>query len=412
MSQLDLFKYDQIKQTDREFIQNKTVEIKALVKRSAQDIIDIGSMLIEVKERLPHGMFGPWLDAEFRWGNNTAQRMMNVARRFKNVTVTDLNLPPKVLYLLASPSTPDEAREEAVDRASNGETITHLMAKGMVQVYKEIEKENNSSPQIPTPLEMADWRAEKDEGYTEDEWNKKPDSYLGNCFKECYTPRIMTKGEVLEYGVRGVYVCSGCGYAYSPMLEPDEITLEKTPAILSQPMKLLLSHQTIEYYTPSLYIEAAKEVMGTIDLDPASCEAAQVDVKANKFYTISDDGLSQEWHGCVWLNPPYSKTGGKSNQEVWSTKLADEYMAGNVTEAVLLVKSALGYKWFENLWDMWPVCFVRKRISFTKNDGTNEGQSKHGTALFYLGKNTEKFKEVFRKFGRIILSENDRYSLQ
>ncbi len=171
---------------------------------------------------------------------------------------------------------------------------------------------------------------------------------------------------------------------------------------LSQPMSILLSHKTVEYYTPSIYVDTARDLMGAIDLDPASCDAAQLNIKANKFYTISDDGLSQEWHGRIWLNPPYSKTGGKSNQEIWATKLADEYIAGNVTEAILLVKSALGYKWFENLWDKWPVCFARKRLSFIRNDGTNDGQSKHGTAFFYLGKNTDKFTEVFKEFGRIV----------
>ena len=171
---------------------------------------------------------------------------------------------------------------------------------------------------------------------------------------------------------------------------------------LSQPMSVLLSHKEVEYYTPSIYVDAARNLMGAIDLDPASCEAAQLNIKANKFYTAFDDGLSKEWHGRVWLNPPYSKTGGKSNQEIWATKLADEYTVGNVTEAILLVKSALGYKWFENLWDKWPVCFARERLSFIRNDGTDKGQSKHGTAFFYLGKNIDKFTEVFKEFGRIV----------
>ena len=172
---------------------------------------------------------------------------------------------------------------------------------------------------------------------------------------------------------------------------------------LSQPMSVLLSHKEVEYYTPSIYVDAARDLMGAIDLDPASCDAAQLNIKANKFYTISDDGLFQKWHGRVWLNPPYSKTGGKSNQEIWATKLADEYTAGNVTEAILLVKSALGYKWFENLWDKWPVCFARERLSFIRNDGTDKGQSKHGTAFFYLGKNINQFTQVFKEFGRIVV---------
>lgn len=170
---------------------------------------------------------------------------------------------------------------------------------------------------------------------------------------------------------------------------------------LSQPMAVLLSHETVEYYTPQIYIDAARKVMGGIDLDPASSKAAQENIKAGTFYTEHDNGLSHEWIGRVWLNPPYSKTGGRSNQEIWAQRLIEEFEQSNVTEAHLLVKSALGYKWFENLWDKLPGCFVRDRLSFIKSNGSNDGESKHGTAIFYLGKNLNLFIEVFSAFGRI-----------
>ena len=48
--------------------------------------------------------------------------------------------------------------------------------------------------------------------------------------------------------------------------------------------------------------------MGGIDLDPASSDIAQQTVKTTRYYTIVDDGLSHDWSGRVWLNPPYAKT--------------------------------------------------------------------------------------------------------
>ena len=63
-----------------------------------------------------------------------------------------------------------------------------------------------------------------------------------------------------------------------------------------------------ERYTPAIYIEAARLVLGAIDLDPATSEQAQLLVRATKFFTEKTDGLKQEWHGRVLpANPPYHR---------------------------------------------------------------------------------------------------------
>ena len=171
---------------------------------------------------------------------------------------------------------------------------------------------------------------------------------------------------------------------------------------MSQELSVLLSHESTEWYTPPEYIEATKAVLGGIDLDPASSIAAQEIVQADHYFTLHEDGLSQDWYGTVYLNPPYSTICGRSNQEIRSQKLIQEYAAGHITEAILLVKSALGYVWFENLWDKYPVCFARELIRFIRPDGTAEGKDKLGSAFFYLGNNLTRFEAVFGRLGRII----------
>ncbi len=188
----------------------------------------------------------------------------------------------------------------------------------------------------------------------------------------------------------------------------DEMTgrVAPEPPVVYQPMAATVySHRSVEYYTPVEILEAARTVLGSFDLDPASCEEAQRNVRATTFYSLEDNGLSRPWRGRVWLNPPYGKTNGRSNQEIWAQRLVSEYLEGHVTEAVLLVKAALGYKWFEELFRDWPVCFARSRLSFILEDGNDEGQSKQGTALFYFGENVDLFARTFRQIGRIIPPE-------
>jgi len=105
-----------------------TRALRNRIERATQNIIEIGKRLTEVKEMLGHGKFLPWLEKEFGMSDQTAQNFMNVFKRFGQIP-NGLEFQSKALYLLASPSTPDEAREEAVELASKGEKITHKKAK-------------------------------------------------------------------------------------------------------------------------------------------------------------------------------------------------------------------------------------------------------------------------------------------
>ncbi len=92
------------------------------MRRAAQDIVEIGERLIEVKAHLEYGQFQGWIKAEFDWTRQTAYRFMQVAERFKGCNNL-LQVAPSALYLLASPSTPDEARAEALERAEVSELL-------------------------------------------------------------------------------------------------------------------------------------------------------------------------------------------------------------------------------------------------------------------------------------------------
>jgi ParB family chromosome partitioning protein len=172
-------------------------------------------------------------------------------------------------------------------------------------------------------------------------------------------------------------------------------------------LKVLLSSETCEWYTPPLYIEAARIVLGGFDLDPASNPTANTWIKASKLFTIEDNGLARSWYGRVFLNPPYGKICGQSSQGLWARKLISEYRAGNVTAAILLVNFVPGYKWFSPLFH-YPICAVDHCIEFVRPDGTQAGKAKASSAFVYLGQDANKFARTFSEFGPV--AKFQRYS--
>ena len=148
-----------------------------------------------------------------------------------------------------------------------------------------------------------------------------------------------------------------------------------------------------EWYTPSDYIELARAVMGDIDLDPASSYKANEVVQAKTYYTAQDDGLSQDWQGRVWLNPPYSSE--------LIVKFTEKLIAelSRISQALVLVNNATETEWFSRLVSRaGAVCFPKSRVKFYMPDGT-VGAPLQGQALLYFGAEPQRFVEVFRVKG-------------
>ncbi len=161
------------------------------------------------------------------------------------------------------------------------------------------------------------------------------------------------------------------------------------------------SHQLInqdsgdyEYFTPPEIVGAARKVMGSIDLDPASSATANLRIKASTAYYESGDGLQHEWFGNIWLNHPFSR----KNNPLWITKLLLEYGAGNIIQSCNITYAATSEKWFQPLLH-YPQCFLSPRTNYYLPDGTKKRGVTKGSVVTYLGDRTEEFKWVFSEFG-------------
>jgi len=173
-----------------------------------------------------------------------------------------------------------------------------------------------------------------------------------------------------------------------------------TSALLS---KAHVSHNAgdNEWYTPSHIIEAVRDTMGEINLDPASSDKANEIVKAAKYYTVKDNGLTKKWYGNVWLNPPYSQP----LIEDFCEYLVYSLSHGNVQQAMALVNNATETNWFQLLLkECNGVCFIKGRVKFLDKDG-KPGSPLQGQAVLYFGNRVGLFDDNFNKLGTILWTE-------
>jgi hypothetical protein len=153
-----------------------------------------------------------------------------------------------------------------------------------------------------------------------------------------------------------------------------------------------------EWYTPPEYFPMAIEVMGKIDLCPASIQPLQDEVLPGvPCYTKKTNGLDKPWPGRVWLNPPY----GTGLIEPFIDKLVAELKSGRTTQAILLVNNCADTAWFRAaVKPCAAICFP-KRIPFYDPTGKPSAPSQ-GQAFLYYGPNRRKFFNVFKGEGFIL----------
>ena len=178
----------------------------------------------------------------------------------------------------------------------------------------------------------------------------------------------------------------------------------------------------VEYYTPIELIEAARETMGGIDLDPASSPEANERIGASTIFTIEDDGLAQPWAGRVWMNHPFGKSEkacksqcaktscakrgyhllkDKPGNADWIKKLVSEFESGRVEQACCITFACTSEAWFRPLLRQ-PQCFLYGRTNYCLpgGGGVLQGVTK-GSCVTYFGQDVGRFAACFRHLGEI-----------
>lgn len=157
--------------------------------------------------------------------------------------------------------------------------------------------------------------------------------------------------------------------------------------------------RSTQHFTPNKYIESARLVMGSIDLDPASCDNAnKYFVKATNYFTEVEDGLTKTWFGNVFCNPPYKRGVTK----LWIEKILNQYDDHNIEQAILLVNAVPERSWFLPLFD-YPICFTNHRIKFFDEFLDQKDQPEYGNAFVFISNiNHDKFYQEFKQHGNVV----------
>ena len=148
-----------------------------------------------------------------------------------------------------------------------------------------------------------------------------------------------------------------------------------------------------EWHSPAIAVEPARLVMGGIDLDPASCAAANAFIDADRYYDQEEDGLEQQWFGRCWINPPYGKLAPLVARRF------REFYPGPVTMACwLLSNHHESTQWFHDLVAGLDhiICKPWRRLPFGgKKDPA------HGSMIVGFGVDPDRFRDAFKALGRI-----------
>ncbi len=170
-----------------------------------------------------------------------------------------------------------------------------------------------------------------------------------------------------------------------------------------------------EYGTPKYIVDLLREAVGgCFDLDPASNAEANKVIKAAKFFTKNQNGLTYPWHGTIFLNPPYGA--GKEKSEYKAT-LAELFMKKNIEEIkARRVKQTVAILNSQSIVTKWWPCLVgryadknilwRRRINFIgaiAKSSIDSGRhtpgfssAKNGTIISYFGPYPDRFLKVLR----------------
>ena len=148
--QVDRFDYSILAPEIRERVVDAYYRIRACLKRTSEDVVTIGRLLLQVKEILGDRL-DEWAQIEFGLSVSTVRRFMLAAKKAEVIPEIE-SLPPKVLYLLSEPSVPDALVHEVLEKSKTGQKVT---AKEVEAAVRQARAAEERARQLEDDLDAA-----------------------------------------------------------------------------------------------------------------------------------------------------------------------------------------------------------------------------------------------------------------
>ena len=134
------FDYSSLDAELAQWLQAQTNQIRSLLRKTTQSIIDTGKYISEVKDRLQFGEYEKWIKNELGLTTTTAWRYMRAHENFDRLdrmgidNLSEFRIFPSALYQI-SEEFPDEALIELKSIAESGVKINAEVIKKLAQKY-------------------------------------------------------------------------------------------------------------------------------------------------------------------------------------------------------------------------------------------------------------------------------------
>lgn len=143
------------------------------------------------------------------------------------------------------------------------------------------------------------------------------------------------------------------------------------------------SSNSDEWYTPDNFFNKYNDIYN-FNLDTA---CTKENAKCVNYYTEQDDGLSKDWIGSVWCNPPYSKIAN------WIKKAYEEHIKHGSTIVMLIPARPDTKAWRDYIVNKATIHFVTGRLKF----GGSKNSAPFPSAVIIYSKQSPEIKWVESK---------------